>query len=735
MQQEKTQIKARVNREIYVGDGGFSIVLIQPEDTFEPISAKGIMHVEVGEEYIFSGEVKEDDRFGDYLHVYSYEKPKINSGEDIIKYLSSSKFEGVGKRSAQKIVTALGTDALDQIKNNPACLDNVNITETVKQEIITKHGKDEVLSDLYAVLVPFNLSEFIISNLYQYILQKKIANPISQIKNNPYSFIKDVYGFTYEKADEIYLALGGSYEDELRIYAYIKYIIQQNCYKSGDTLISLNELILIINAKFNLNQEQTNDYLNVLINERELYAVDDFIALKQFYECEQAIASNIKLRLQDLIYTLNQDAIVSEITNLEAKFNINYSEVQKDAIINALTNNFSIITGGPGTGKTTIVKAIVNIFENLRYEKYSVSDITQKIMLCAPTGRAAQRMKEATGYPAKTIHSLLGWDPHKNKFVRGIDEPLNQELIIIDEFSMVDIFLCEALFKAIRPGTMVIIVGDQAQLESVNPGNVLADLLESDVVSQIKLDIIFRQGEGSSIAKLAKSINTNQKIEFVKTADMGFLNRDGNLIETVYQIQKRSYDVGYDQLNVQVLYPKYKGRNGIDKLNERLKPEIIDEDKVLEYAERKYQVGDKVMQLKNNYEKEIYNGDIGFITKIYRKYPKKKELAMQVAFREEKIDLTREDLEEITHAYAISIHKSQGSEFGVVILPVSSESKNMLTKKLLYTAVTRTKDKLIVIGELNQFDYGIKEQDYRRKTALAKLCLAISVEKSPLDFL
>ncbi len=732
---EQIQVQAVVKREIFLGDGGFSIILIQGENDFEPYSAKGIMHVEVGQEYIFNGEMKEDDRFGDYLHVYSYERPKIQSGEEIIKYLSSSKFEGVGKRSAQKIVAALGEGALEQIKQNPNALDEVEISDAVKKEIIEKHGKDEVLSDLYKLLVPLNVSEYVVSGIYQYILSKKITNPIRELQTNPFKFIKDVYGFTYELADSIYLHSGGTEQDNVRINAYIVNTIRSHCYQTGDTIIDKELLSLKVRRKFPMDEFIYDQIIDDLINSKELYEYEDSFAIKEFYVCEQAIASNIKLRLEDIIHTLKEESIVGEIASLETEFSMNYSDVQKQAIINALTNNFSIITGGPGTGKTTIVKAVANIFERLKYDKNNTGDITQKIMLCAPTGRAAQRMKEATGYPAKTIHSLLGWDPHNNKFVKGLDEPLSQELIIIDEFSMVDIFLCEALFKAIRPGTMIIIVGDQAQLESVNPGNVLGDLLATEHVSHIKLDIIFRQGEGSSIAKLAKNIDANSKIEFVKTADMGFIDRTGNLIETVYQIQERSYQAGYKPMDVQVLYPKYKGANGIDKLNARLKPEIIDESKLLNYGEVAYQVGDKVMQLKNNYDKEIYNGDIGFITKIYRTNPKKKEMAMQVDFRGISVDLTKEDLEELTHAYAISIHKSQGSEFGVVIIPVSSESKNMLTKKLLYTAVTRTKDKLIVIGELDKFDYGLKEHDYKRNTALSGLCNTIKIEKSPLDFM
>ncbi len=731
----ETKIKARVEREIFKGDGGFTIALIKAENEFESMSAKGIMEIEVGEEYYFNGEIKEDDRFGDYLHVYSYEKPEIKSGEDVIKYLSSSKFNGVGKRSAQKIVAALGENALNKIKADSSCLDEVDISDSVRNEIKEKHGKDEVLSDLYQLLIPLNVSEYVISNIYQYVLQKKISNPQGRLRQNPYFFVKDVYGFTYEKADELFLHFGGANSDLLRVEAYIINVIRNHCYRSGDTVIDANYLSQMIRTKFNLESEILNNLLIQLVEEKKLYQLENDYAIKEFYECEQAIEANIKLRLSDLIKTLDEQAIISQINILEREYSINYSDVQKKAIINALTNNFSIITGGPGTGKTTIIKAVATIFEQLRYQKYSISDISQKIMLCAPTGRAAQRMKEATGYPARTIHSLLGWDPHKNKFIKGLDEPLSQELIIIDEFSMVDIFLCEALLKAIRPGTMIVIVGDQAQLESVNPGNVMADLLATPQISHVRLDVIFRQGEGSSIAKLAQGIEKNAQIEFVKTADMGFVSKYGDLIETVYQIQERSYQAGYEPIDVQVLYPKYKGRNGIDKLNDRLKPELKAGELHLEYKERVYQVGDKVMQLKNNHEKEIYNGDIGFITKIYSSNPKRKQLAMEVDFRGEKVDLIREDLEELTHAYAISIHKSQGSEFGVVIIPVSNESKKMLTKKLLYTAVTRTKDKLIIIGELEHFDYGVKEQDYQRKTALQSLFKRDKIEISPFDFL
>lgn len=202
-------IRVRIKRQIFAGDGGFMIVLVEPVNEIFQISAKGVMHVEVGEEYILNGELKDDDRFGEYIHVYSYEKPKVTDGEQIIKYLSSTKFSGVGRRSAKKIVDALGNNALDLIKGNPTVLDDVEISETTKQEIIAKHGKDEILSDLYQILIPLNVSEYVISNLYQHILTNKIANPLTKIKQNPYIFIKDVYGFTYEKADEIFLSFGG----------------------------------------------------------------------------------------------------------------------------------------------------------------------------------------------------------------------------------------------------------------------------------------------------------------------------------------------------------------------------------------------------------------------------------------------------------------------------------------------------------------------------------------------
>lgn len=337
---------------------------------------------------------------------------------------------------------------------------------------------------------------------------------------------------------------------------------------------------------------------------------------------------------------------------------------------------------------------------------------------------------------SKTIHSLLGWDPHSGTFKRGLENPLPHELIIIDEFSMVDIFLCHSLLKAIRPNTIIIIVGDEAQLESVNPGNVLGDLMSFQDVPRVQLDQIFRQGDGSTIAMLARQIDKNEHIELVSTTDMGVIPKLGDIVNDVKSIQQKSYKAGYSEHDVQVLYPKYKGVNGIDRLNQVLKPSLDVDASVLSHGESEYQVGDKIMQLKNNYDKDIYNGDIGFITKIFNIEARGKELAMEVEIRGMLIQLAKSDLDNITHAYAISIHKAQGSEFKVVIVPVTRESKNMLTKKLLYTAISRSKDKLIIVGDINCFLEGVCATDQIRNTCLVNYLAANqNKEKSIVDFL
>lgn len=718
---ESIKRSGKVDKIVWSGDNGYKIIAVNFVGSFELEKIVGYMNVIVGQSYTFIGEEVEHPKYGKQFKVTSYEMDDVKSGEEIIDFLSSNHFKGIGKRTASKIYNHFGEDTLNVLKSEPHRLEEIAISSEIIEEIESKLVGLDGIDELFKMLKPLNFTDYLITDIYQYLNVKGIKDLVKYLKYNSYSLINNVKLMTFEKADKIFLKYNqDGYESIERYKAAFMYFSKDLCYRNGDTIIKKKDVFESLKKQINIEDDTFNQVLEELIYEKDIIAIDsERIASSEFYQSEEAIARNIKLRQNFTNKGLDKTLIKSEIIKLEEEFKINYSDVQKKAIENALTNNFSIITGGPGTGKTTIIKAIVSIFENLKYPNEKIEVLLSKIMLCAPTGRAAQRMKEATGYNAKTIHSLLEWDPHLNKFNRGIDDQLVQELIIIDEFSMVDIFLANSLLKAIRPDAIVLVVGDPAQLESVAPGNVLGDLVSSSTISTVKLDLVFRQGDGSKIAKLANSIDKNQDLELINTHDMSIINRSDNLKGLVKLVVEKSYCAGYDEIETQVLYPKYAGHAGIDALNEVLKPEITSEH--FKTDERTFQVGDKVMQLKNNYDKSIYNGDIGFVSKIINKSAKGNQNAIVVNFKGHSVELTKNDLYELTHAYAISIHKSQGSEFKVVVLPVDKGSEHMLTKKLLYTAITRAKDKLIIIGDIKCFYKGIEQMDIPRKTYLKEL--------------
>lgn len=729
------KITGKVVKVIFEGSGNFCIAKIKIDDEYFEVTVKGIMKLVVGNIYEFDGIYKEDDSYGEFFSVTSFKRPELKNGEEIVNYLASSQFEGIGKRTALKIYKAFGEETLDIIKTNPKMLLELGINEKIVDELCEKHGTDSLLSDLYELLAKHQFSDYLIQSIYGYLEENASGNKLKVFLDNPYLFIPKINGLTFLKVDEFYKANGGSEDFDDRLIALLVDIVSKHCYNTGDTYCEFetckNSFIMQTSNQYDMDM-----VLNKAIEAKRIMFVNDNLSTTEFYSSEYGIARNMSLRMNSIIKKFDTTTIISEINKLENEFKINYSKVQKKAIVDALLNNVFIITGGPGTGKTTIIKAIVTIYHRLKYNDQSIKDISDKIILCAPTGRAAQRMKEATGYTAKTIHSLLGWEPADDTFFHNLENPLMQEVFVIDEFSMVDVFLAYSLLKAIRPQAIIIIVGDKAQLESVNPGNVLGDLLANENIKSAQLDIIYRQGEGSSIASLAKKIDINDKIELVNTNDMSVLSRSGDIVDVVKVIYEKSLTAGYDPMDVQILYPKYKGVNGIDNLNLNIKPELKKGAEHVIVRDITYQVGDKIMQLKNDTARDIYNGDIGVITKITDPNAKSNASMIEVKIRDKTVDVTRKQMDDITHSYAISIHKSQGSEFKVIILPITNESRNMLTKKLIYTAVTRTKDKLVILGDLNMFDIGINERDYQRKTNLQYfLNVHIKIEKSPLDFL
>ena len=442
-----------------------------------------------------------------------------------------------------------------------------------------------------------------------------------------------------------------------------------------------------------------------------------------FYNAENYIAK----RLCELnkISSKTKKNIVNYISTLEKENNITYDETQKEAIIKAVTNNLTVITGGPGTGKTTIIKCIVNILKDI----LKVED--DEIALLSPTGRAAKRMSESVLMPAYTIHRFLKWDMDNNSFSVNELNKAKEKYIIVDEASMVDTIIAESLLKGLRQDVKLILVGDYNQLPSVREGQVLKDIIDSGIINVIFLKSLYRQNENSYINQLAKEVKIKDlsKNFTEKKDDYNFIEADSSKVkDIIINIIDKALSKGDDDTKIQVLAPMYKGENGIDILNKTLKekfnPPSYDKKEIV-ISDTTYRVGDKVLQLVNDPDENVYNGDIGYIVDIVpSKKSKSKRNELHINFYGNIVIYTPAKYINITHGYAISIHKSQGSEFDMVIIPIVSSFKRMLYNKLIYTGITRAKKTLILVGDKNSFIYSVNNDTMNeRRTTLKELLI------------
>ena len=476
----------------------------------------------------------------------------------------------------------------------------------------------------------------------------------------------------------------------------------------------------------------------IIVEEQRFY-------LPYLYYSEKGLVTSIQRLLQQTEYaeTFPESEFLLALGSLEERLSVHYAPSQKEAIQTALMSPLLILTGGPGTGKTTVIKGIVELYGELHGCSLNPHDYKKEepfpFLLTAPTGRAAKRMSESTGLPAVTIHRLLGWNGSEG-FDHNEDNPLEGKILIVDESSMVDISLANKLFKALPEHIQVILVGDEDQLPSVGPGQVLKDLLRSKVIPTIRLTDIYRQAEGSSIIELAHEIKDGQLPENVSapTKDRSFIKcQTGQIADVVQKVILNAVQKGYSPRDIQVLAPMYKGPAGIDRLNtvlqEALNGNPDGSRKEIAYGETKYRVGDKVLQLVNQPDKHVFNGDMGEVVSVfYAKENTEKQDMVVVSFEGTEVTYTRQDLGQITLAYCCSIHKSQGSEFPIVILPVVKSYYRMLRRNLIYTAITRSKQFLILCGEEDALRTGVRRADeqMRQTTLMEKLSGFTSIESA-----
>ena len=715
-----TYIKGNYRKSIFTSDKGYVIGLFKIKETDNEelkiyvnkiITFTGYFHeLNLDDMYIFKGDVVDHPKYGLQFNVLEYERLKPEDEDGLVAFLSSDLFKGVGEKLAKSIVDTLGKNVLEEILKDESCLLLVpkmtsKKAHTIYETLMKYEESHQII--VYLTELGFNMKDALdIYNNYK-------SETIIHIEHNPYC-LTDFISFL--KVDEIALKLNVNEDDERRIKACIIYMMNKLLFINSDTYLEYDEILeSVFNyLKIDLNVDDFDLYLEELINENKIILLDEKYYLKEMYDSEINITNTIKYLENKKIDKLFLD---NRIEELEKVNNIKYNDKQKEAIKKSLENNITIITGGPGTGKTTIIKAICELYQNIF--KLSYEELTNRIALLAPTGRASKRMSESTNLPASTIHRFLKWNKESNEFLVNEYNKNDHHLIIIDEVSMIDLNLLDSLFKGLTKNIKLVLVGDHHQLPSVGPGNILKDLIESDLIDTIYLDTLYRQDENSYITTLAHEIKDNNLSEsFLETkSDYTFLKCHSikdNLKNLCLQLKEK----GYDYKRVQIMVPMYAGVNGIDNLNKELQnifnPKTNQNE--IKYGDVVYRENDKVLQLVNLPEENIYNGDIGIIKNIVKIENK---TFIYIDFDGNLVKYETKDLNKITHGFIISIHKSQGSEFEVVIMPICNSYKRMLYKKLIYTGITRAKKKLILIGEPDAFLYAINNSNEKeRKTNL-----------------
>ena len=621
------QFNAKVIKIVFHNqDNGYTIARVK--NNLGSLSVKGYFSVVEHRTYEFGGEMDEDPTYGTYLLVSSVKEYIDDSENGIINYLSSDLFTGVGKSSARKIYQHFGDKTIEILKQDPEAIHEVEgLSKNACAEIKNVIQKNDLANVLAQTLQPFDVSPLMVNRIYQLI--QHWEDPIVDLKNNPYRLLNYFSDekISFNLADRLYCGFNEDHYSYLRLSNVITNAIVQYCFKTGDSYISNELLHKQVTKQYNIVDELIIDTLDSMEKDNHITRFDSFIQLTSFINCEAYITDQVQFRLKHMSAPVSKNFkdVVSEFS---ANHNINLAPLQKKALEMALSQPVSIITGGPGTGKTTIINGLVYSLSNTIYNNLDQDQLIDKIALVAPTGRASYRMMESTGYPAKTIHSLLGIKQTSGQARYDEKNKLPLEYIIIDEFSMVDMFLFRQLLKALESTCRIIIVGDPDQLESVGPGSLLRDFLNSGVIPTTKLTDIYRQGDGSSISKLSLAIKDEQPITAGNDQEVSVIDIKTNLVNNVEKVVNKSLASGFDITKTQVLYTRYQGEVGIDHFNQILHPET--KGKMISFSQRDYFVGDKIMILKNDYDLDVYNGDIGFITKIYDEQAKGNETAIEI---------------------------------------------------------------------------------------------------------
>ncbi|RRC93824.1 SF1B family DNA helicase RecD2 [Streptococcus sanguinis] len=715
----------------------FRILLLDIEDTdaedfedFEIIVTGSMADVMEGEDYTFWGSLVQHPKYGQQLKISRYERAKPSS-KGLVKYFSSDHFKGIGVKTAQKIVQLYGEDTedtIDKILAEPEKLTQINgLAAKNREAFVAKlrlnYGTEMVLAKLAAYGIPNKLS-FQIQDTYK-------EETLDIVEKYPYQLVEDIQGIGFKIADHLAEELGIQSDAPERFRAGLVHTLLTQSMERGDTYVEARDLLehtielLESSRQVELDPSLVADELANLIEEDKVQNVETKIFENSLFFAEEGIKNNlIRLLEKGEQDCFDADNITAAIQHVEENSGISYDSIQKESIRQAINQKVFILTGGPGTGKTTVINCIIAVYAQLRgLDLRKVNDLP--ILLAAPTGRAARRMNELTGLPSATIHRHLGMTGDDD--TSHLDDYLDADFIIVDEFSMVDTWLANQLLSNISSQTKLLIVGDADQLPSVSPGQVLADLLQIPTIPQTKLETIYRQSEESTIVTLASQIQKGiLPADFTeKKADRSYFEaRNEHIPPMIEKIASAAIRSGIPAQDVQVLAPMYRGPAGIDQINnlmQNLINPVKKDELTFEAPDCQYRQGDRVIHLVNDAESNVFNGDLGYISDLLpAKYTDSKQDELTIDFDGHELVYQRSEWYKIRLAYAMSIHKSQGSEFPVVILPITKSSHRMLQRNLIYTAITRAKSKLILLGEKAAFNYAVKNTGTARKTYLVE---------------
>lgn len=680
----------------------YAVWRFEVEDHENIIVVGDISRVDPTGDYKLYGQYIEHPKYGIEFNVRHLERLLPTSYSGIIAYLASDVFKGVGVKTATKVVQELGEEALLRIREDRSVLDSVDISKRAKDTIIVGLSQNVAYEDTFYCLLSAGLST---KDINKIIAQYK-ENTDTILKEDPYQLYYDIYGIGFKKCEDIAIKLGFTRDFPYRLIALIHHLISELNFKSGDTYCDISALTRAYDKKE--DEVSFDKALDLAIKSGKIIVEEDRYYTKESYTQEYDIAKILLTQENRYQYVIDE-----KLSQVSKKEGISYDDEQIMAINKFFDNAVSLIVGGPGTGKTTIIKAIIETIKKV--------DPTSHTVVVAPTGRAAKRIRELCQVESETIHALLKWDKETNTFVYGIFNPLMIDYLIIDEFSMVDSWLFASLLKALGPIKKIAIIGDDNQLPSVGPGDLLHDLISSDLFATTHLKNIHRQEDGSSIISLCHQILDNEINLDDLGEDITFIDENEDYLQPLIDKIDSYLASGYDINDIQLLSPMYKGQMGIDILNSIMQKRYnpAQDSPVYKDRYRHLYPNDKIIQLKNQRDDDVYNGDIGTIIEISND-------EILARFDDIYVAYSGELLNNIALAYCISVHKSQGSEYPVVLFCFSRAHLHMLNKNLIYTAISRASKHLVIVGDKDVLMTGITHKMKRRKTTLLKRLYEIS---------